>query len=106
METFVRVGVHGKKRKTIGKGPLPFGSQKVNKRILISVDCLMFFFLVILRTVLNGAVAGLFSKLGERELEREVLEARRAQWRRELGVEGYPSVYVYTRNWAVKDATN
>lgn len=43
-------------------------------------------FSVVLRTGLNGTVAGLFSKLGERELEKEVLEARRAQWRRELGV--------------------
>ncbi|XP_031424380.1 coiled-coil domain-containing protein 66 isoform X2 [Clupea harengus] len=36
------------------------------------------------RALFNGGGAGLFSGLGEREREREALEARRAQWRRAL----------------------
>ncbi|XP_041945927.1 coiled-coil domain-containing protein 66 isoform X2 [Alosa sapidissima] len=36
------------------------------------------------KIVLNGTVAGFLGKLGERELDKEALEARRAQWRREL----------------------
>ncbi|XP_061075940.1 coiled-coil domain-containing protein 66 [Conger conger] len=36
------------------------------------------------RVMANGAPAGLFSTLGEREREKEALEARRAQWKKGL----------------------
>ncbi|XP_030634136.1 coiled-coil domain-containing protein 66 [Chanos chanos] len=36
------------------------------------------------RMVLNGTKPGLFSTFGEREREREALEAKKAQWRKEL----------------------
>lgn len=34
---------------------------------------------------MSGLSPGLFSALGERERDKEVLEAKKAQWRRELG---------------------
>ncbi|XP_036387553.1 coiled-coil domain-containing protein 66 [Megalops cyprinoides] len=36
------------------------------------------------RTTLNGTLPGIFSTLGEREREKEALEAKRAQWKKEL----------------------
>ncbi|XP_062400805.1 coiled-coil domain-containing protein 66 isoform X3 [Sardina pilchardus] len=36
------------------------------------------------KIALNGTVSGFLGKLGERELDKEALEARRTQWRREL----------------------
>ncbi|XP_035243387.1 coiled-coil domain-containing protein 66 [Anguilla anguilla] len=36
------------------------------------------------RVIANGIPAGLFSTLGEREREKEALEAKRAQWKKEL----------------------